>query len=149
MDTKAGFDIEQMAEVLIREAIRAIDRSHPANPGNRRFGSALQTSSGSVFSSSAFWSDTLSLTLHAEHAALAHAAAHNDRQVVAIASVSTEDEHGETHCHPCGICKQLIYENSLSSGIDILVLMANLKGKFTARHISELDLFPWPAKQAI
>jgi cytidine deaminase len=149
MDTKAGFDIEKMANALIREAIRAIDGSHPANPANRRFGSALQTSSGHVFASSAFWSDTLSLTLHAEHAALAHAAAHNDRQVVAIASVSTEDEHGETYCHPCGICKQLIYENSLSSGIDILVLMANLKGKFTARHISELDLFPWPARQAI
>jgi cytidine deaminase len=149
MDTKVEFDIEQMAEVLVREAIRAIDASHPANPGDRRFGSALQTSSGRVFSSSAFWSDTLSLTLHAEHAALAHAAAHNDRQVVAIASVSTEDEHGETYCHPCGICKQLIYENSLSSGIDILVLMANLKGKFIIKHISELDLFPWPAKQAI
>lgn len=149
MDTKAGFDIEQVAEVLIRAAIRAIDGSHPANPRNRRFGSALQTSSGQVFSSSAFWSDTLSLTLHAEHAALAHAAAHNDRQVVAIASVSSEDERGETYCHPCGICKQLIYENSLSSGIDIVVLMANLKGKFITRHISELDSFPWPAKQAV
>jgi cytidine deaminase len=148
MDTKADLDIKGLAEVLIREAIRAIDGSHPANPANRRFGSALQTSSGRVFSSSAFWSDTLSLTLHAEHAALAHAAAHNDRQVVAIACVSSEDEQGEMYCHPCGICKQLIYENSLSSGIDILVFMANLKGKFTVRPISELDLFPWPANRA-
>jgi cytidine deaminase len=148
-DTTAAFDMEKMAEALIREAIRAIDGSHPANPWNRRFGCALQTSSGRVFASSAFWSDTLSLTLHAEHAALAHAAAHNDRQVVAIASVSTEDQSGDAYCHPCGICKQLIYENSLSSGIDILVLMANFKGKFFARHISELDLFPWPARHAV
>ena len=147
MDTKSGLDIEKIADVLIGEAIRAINGSHPDNPGNRRFGSALQTSSGNVFSSSAFWSDTLSLTLHAEHAALAHAAAHNDRQAVAIACVSTEDEHGEAYCHPCGICKQLIYENSLSSGIDILVVMANLKGKFTVRYISELVPFPWPPKR--
>ena len=142
-------DIEKFADSLIHEAMLATERSNPANPPNLRFGAAVLTASAAVYSASAFWSDTLSLTLHAEHAALAHAAAHNDRQVVAIASVSTEDESGDTYCHPCGICKQLIYENSLSSGIDILVLMANLKGKFTARHISELRPFPWPARQAI
>jgi cytidine deaminase len=137
-------DIDRMAESLIREATHAIERSHPSNPKNLRFGSALQTTSGNIFSSSAFWSDTLSLVLHAEHAALAHAAAHNDRLVVALACVSTEDERGDKYCHPCGICKQLIYENSLNSGIDTLVVMANLKGKFILKRISEISLFPWP-----
>ena len=137
-------DLTQLAEVLIGEAIRAIDRSHPSNPPKLRFGAALKTSSGNVFSSSAFWSDTLTLALHAEHAALAHAAAHNDRRVIAIACVSTEDPNGDAFCHPCGICKQLIYENSLSSGIDVLVLMANRKGGFISKRVSELDSFPWP-----
>lgn len=138
-------DTQKLAEGLIGEAIRAIDGSHSSNPKNLRFGSAVQTSSGNIFASSAFWSDTLTLALHAEHAALAHAAAHNDPDIVAIACVSTEDENGESFCHPCGICKQLIYENSLDSGIDIHVFMANLKGKFITKRISELVQFPWPA----
>ena len=116
-------DIEKFADSLIREAMLATERSHPANPPNLRFGAAV----------------------HAEQSALAHAAAHNDRQVVAIACVSTEDESGESCCHPCGICKQLLYESSRNSGIDIVVLMANRKGKFVTRKISELSPFPWPA----
>lgn len=138
-------DIEKFADSLIHEAMLATERSNPANPPNLRFGAAVLTASAAVYSASAFWSDTLSLALHAEQAALAHAAAHNDRQVVAIACVSTEDESGESWCHPCGICKQLLYESSRSSGIDIVVLMSNRKGKFIARKISELSPFPWPA----
>ena len=140
-------DTQDIAKRLIGEAVRAIEGSHSSNPKNLLFGSAVQTSSGNVFASSAFWSDTLTLVLHAEHAALAHAAAHNDRDVVAIACVSTEDESGNDFCHPCGICKQLIYENSLYSGIDVHVFMANLKGEFMTKRISELVQFPWPDRR--
>jgi cytidine deaminase len=143
-----AMDVDHFAESLIREAMLATERSHPANPANLRFGAAVLASSGAVYSSSAYWSDTLSLALHAEQAALAHAAAHNDRHIVAIACVSTEDESGETWWHPCGICKQLLYESSQSSGIDIVVLMANQKGKFITRTISELTPFPWPPPRA-
>jgi cytidine deaminase len=137
-------NMRDIAKRLIGEAIQALDHSHPSNPKNLWFGAAVQTSSGSVFASSAFWSDTLTLALHAEHAALAHAAAHNEREVIAIACVSTEDESGLAFCHPCGICKQLLYESSLASGIDIRVFMANLKGDFIGKWISELVPFPWP-----
>jgi cytidine deaminase len=137
--------IQDIASTLISAAVGAIDNSHPSNPSNLRFGAAVQSLSGVVFVSSAFWSDTLTLALHAEHAALAHASAHNDRLIAAIACVSTEDATGETFCHPCGICKQLLYENALSSGSDIRVFMANLKGAFIARWISELVSFPWPS----
>ena len=82
-----------------------------------------------MYSSSAFWSDTLTLALHAEHATLAHGAAHGHRANLAIVCVSIADKNTEELCHPCGICKQLIYESSLSSGIDVLVIMANLKGE--------------------
>jgi cytidine deaminase len=134
----------EIAKRLIAEAIRALDHSHPNNPKNLRFGAAVQTAASNVFASSAFWSDTLTLALHAEHAALAHAAAHNEREVIAIACVSTEDENGEAFCHPCGICKQLLYESAQTSGIDVRVFMANLKGDYIARWISELVPFPWP-----
>lgn len=135
---------EPMRAKLIEAAIQALDRSHPANPSKLKFGAAVLTRSGEIFASSAFWSDTLSLSVHAEHAALVHAAAHGEREIVGIAAVSTEDEAKERKCHPCGICKQLLYESSLLTGIDLEVVMANLKGEYDLRRISELVPFPWP-----
>lgn len=134
------------ASSLVAEAIRALDHAHPSNPPNLRFGAAVLDTRGNIFSASAFWSDSLSLVLHAEHAALAHAAAHGCHLISAIACVSTEDPTQRQHCHPCGLCKQLVYENARTSGLDVRVYMANLSGQYIARPISELVPFPWPAK---
>ena len=131
---------------LIAEAIAALDRSHPSNPPHLRFGAAVSTSRGTIYSASAFWSDTLTLALHAEHAAVAHAAAHGERDIRAIACVSTEDPVGEGICHPCGLCKQILYESSRGSGIDLEVYMASRNGTFVLKRISELAPFPWPSK---
>jgi cytidine deaminase len=139
---------EPMSELiprqLIEAAIRALEFSHPRNPPNLRFGAAVLTSSGAVYAASAFWSDTLTLAIHAEHAALVHAAIHGDRNVEAIACVSTEDPEGNEHCHPCGLCRQVIYENGRESRRDITVYMANLRGAHIAKTISELMAYPWP-----
>ncbi len=130
---------------LVKAAIAALDRSHPANPPDRKFGAALITKAGNVYVSSAYWSETLALALHAEQAALAHAAAHGEREVVALATVSTEDEDGTQLCHPCGICKQLMYESWSDSGIDIEVVMAARNGDYLVKPISEMTPYPWPA----
>ena len=130
---------------LVAEAIKALDRSHPANPPDRKFGAALITAAGDIYASSAYWSETLALCLHAEQAALAHAAAHGERDVIALACVSTEDAEGTALCHPCGLCKQLLYESGQSSGHDITVLMAARNGDYKAIQISELSPYPWPA----
>jgi cytidine deaminase len=134
----------EIPALLIREATAALSNAHPANPPNLKFGAAVLSADGKVFSASAFWSDTLSLVVHAEHAALVHAAAHGEHTISAIACVSTEDESRKKHCHPCGICKQLLYENSRRSGRDITVYMANLNGDCITKRISELVPFPWP-----
>ena len=135
-------------EELLAEARASLERSHPANPPDRKFGAAVLSSSGEIFSSSAYWSETLALCLHAEQTALAVAAAHAQREIVAIATISTEDPEGKAHCHPCGICKQLLYESSQFSGIDIQVYMSNLEGDVIEKRISELVLFPWPAPKS-
>ncbi|MDJ0828151.1 MAG: hypothetical protein QNJ16_21965, partial [Rhodobacter sp.] len=70
---------------LVAEAIRALGLSNPANPPDRKFGAALMTAKGNVYAASAFWSETLALCLHAEQAALAHAAAHGEFDIVALA----------------------------------------------------------------
>ena len=136
--------LTDLQQELISAAIKALDGSHPQNPANLKFGAALRTESGMIYSSSAFWSVTLALALHGEQAALAHAAAHSERRIVAIACVSTEDSEGRRYCHPCGICKQLMYESALDSGIDMEVLMANLKGDAIIERISTIVPYPWP-----
>ncbi len=135
-----------MYEDLIDAAIRALENSHPSNPANLRFGAAVLTDKRSIYASSAFWSDTLCLALHAEQAAIAHSAAHGERGIVAVACVSTEDADGEQKCQPCGVCKQLLYESFRDSGIDITVVMSNLKRQYLVESISRLCPYPWPNK---
>ena len=130
---------------LITEAITSLEHSHKHIPLNLRFGSAVLTDNGNIYKSCAFWSYTSTLTLHAEQAAIAHAAAHGESNIVAIVCVSTEDDKGEKYCHPCGICKQLIYERYIDTGVDIDVVMANLKGDYVVKKITELVPHPWPA----
>jgi cytidine deaminase len=132
-------------EKLVKEAIKALDNFYGGDPNSKYiFASAVLTDKGNIYSASNYVSDTASLTLHAEQAALAHAAAHKDNKIVAIAMVGKEDSNGEEFCHPCGICKQLIWENSMKSGISIKVVMANLKGKYIVKDIKELVPYPWP-----
>lgn len=134
-------------EKLVKEAINALDNFYGGYPTSKYiYASAVLTDKGNIYAASNYISDTTSLTLHAEQAALAHAAAHKDTRVVAIAMVGKEDPKGEEFCHPCGICKQLIWENSIKSGIPIKVVMANLKGKFVTKDIKELVPYPWPVQ---
>lgn len=130
-------------QALIREAILALGSAYIPDPKGWRFGSAVLTSKGNIYRSGQYFSDTYSLTLHAEQAAMAHAAAHGEHEFVAIASVSS-GEDGKRYCHPCGMCKQLIYENSLRIKRDIDVVMANRNGEYVIKKISELVPFPWP-----
>lgn len=132
---------------LVTEAIEALDHAYIPDPKGWRFGSAVLTKKGNIYSSGQYYSDTYSLTLHAEQAALAHAAAHGEHDVVAIAAVSTEDPKGKVYCNPCGMCKQLIYEHAKRSGHDIDVVMANRSGEYIIKKISELLSFPWPPEE--
>lgn len=135
---------EEDYQKLINEAIRALDNANEKQPEHLRFGAAVLSKQGNIYSSGNYWSDTAFLVLHAEQAALAHAASHGERDILAIACVSTEDEKKEKFCHPCGVCKQLIYESSRDSKIDVEVVMANLKGEYIAKKISEIISYPWP-----
>lgn len=132
-------------EKLVKEAINALESYYGPDPNTKYiFASAILTDKGNIYTASNYSSDTASLTLHAEQAALSHAAAHKDTKIVAIAMVGKEDPNGEKICHPCGICKQLIWENSLRTGIPIKVVMANLKGKYIVKDIKDIVPYPWP-----
>lgn len=96
------------------------------------------------------------MLLHAEQTALAHAAVHGEPNIVAIAVVgrgeavlpvsTIEVKEGKGFAYPCGICRQLIWENALRSGHKVEVIMANLDGKYIVKGIESLVPNPWPGK---
>jgi len=94
----------------------------------------LMTKSGNIYIGVSYKSDTETLTMHSEATALAHAAIHGEKEIVAITG---------PNCH---ICKQLIYESSLCSGIDIVVVIEE-DGKIKQIPISKMMPYPWPKKQ--
>jgi len=97
------------------------------------YAAAVLTKKGHIYGGASYCSDTYTLTMHGEAVALAHANLHGEREIVAITG---------PNCH---ICKQLIYENSLRSGIDILVIIKE-KDKVKQIPISQLMPYPWPEK---
>jgi len=98
---------------------------------NDGFAMALMTVSGQIFTGVSYKSDTRTLTMHSEATALAHAAIHGETKIVAITG---------PNCH---ICKQLIYESSLRSGIDTVVIMEEA-GEIKQVPISKMMPYPWP-----
>jgi cytidine deaminase len=101
---------------------------------NSGYAVALLTATGSIYEGVSYKSDTYTLTMHSEVTALANAAIHGEKEIVAITG---------PNCH---ICKQLIYESSLNSGIDIVVIIEEA-GEIKQIPISELMPYPWPEKE--
>src|SRR6185295_12669260 len=100
--------IEQCNELLER-AEKALVNTYPES-GNG-YAVALLTKAGNIYEGASYKSDTYTLTMHSEATALANAAIHGEKEVIAITG---------PNCH---ICKQLIYESSLNSGIDVLIII--------------------------
>jgi cytidine deaminase len=101
--------------------------------GSTGYAVALMTESEKIFQGVSYKSDTRTLTMHSEMTALAHAAIHGETDIVAITG---------PNCHTC---KQIIYENSLRSGIDIVIVVQE-KDVIKQVPISELMPYPWPEK---
>lgn len=114
---------------LLKAADEAMKNTFPkANDG---FAAALMTKAGNIYTGISYSSDTETLTMHSEATALAHAAIHGETEIAAITGPS------------CHICKQLIYESGLRSGIDTVEIIEEYD-KIKQIPISEMMLYPWP-----
>jgi cytidine deaminase len=118
-------------EKLLSEAEDALNYTYPER--NKGYSVALMTSKGNIYQGASYGSDTATLTMHSEASALTHAAIHGETDIVAITG---------PNCH---ICKQLIWESSLRSGIEVVVVVKD-GGKIMQIPISELMPYPWPDK---
>lgn len=133
---------------LIQAAVEGMRNAFTGTnkPDDIRFGAAVLTKKGNVYSSGQYYSDTYSLTLHAEQAALAHAAAHGEYTIVAIfITYNKAASLGEDTIYPCHMCKQLLWENYLRSKQNTEIIMVDEKGKILEK-LKLLDIinYPWP-----
>jgi cytidine deaminase len=141
-----SLDIEQKLVEAAEEGIKNCFTTKNL-PGDYRIGASVLTDKGNIYSSGYYKSDTGSLTLHAEQACLAHAAAHGEYAVVAIAitwnDAAVSLNHNES-IYPCHMCKQLLWESHLRSGKDMEIIIVE-KGKIIERLIlTEIMNYTWP-----
>ncbi len=123
---------ESTCKKLLKKAEKALINAFPKTAVNK-FAVTLLTKKGNIYEGISYGSDTATLTMHSEATALAHAAIHGETEIIAITG---------PNCH---ICKQLIYESSLRSGIDTVIVFVE-SGKIKQIPISTLMPYPWPNK---
>lgn len=122
---------EAEANKLLHLAEDVSNNTYPK--GSNGYSVCALTKKGNTYQGVSYKSDTRTLTMHSEMTALAHAAIHGETDVVAITG---------PNCH---MCKQLIYENSLRSGIDIVIVIKE-DGGVKQVPISALMPYAWPEK---
>ncbi len=134
-ETSAGKRFYRLSEEECRKLLQAgseaIRNTYPKP--NDGYSVALLVRSGNTYTGVSYKSDTATLTMHSEATALANAAIHGEKEVVAITG---------PNCH---ICKQLIYESSLRSGIDVNIIIEE-GSEIKQVPISTLMPYPFPEK---
>ncbi len=123
---------EEKAREMFARAEAALANTYP-DPNSGHAVTVL-TDQGDLFEGVSYKSQTQTLTMHSEATALANAAIHGQKNILAITG---------PNCH---ICKQLIWESALNSGIDTLVLTEE-DGQILQTPISELMPMPWLNKE--
>lgn len=119
---------EQTAREMLRREQSVKVNSYP-EPGG--YAVMVLTAKGSIYEGVSYKSETYTLTMHCEMTALANAAIHGEKDIIAITG---------PNCH---MCKQLIWESALNSGNDIQIIMDE-NGEIKQVPISTMMPYPWP-----
>lgn len=128
---------------MIKRAVNTLQRSHRIYDAGEKYSACVYTRSGNYYEGFSIFSSTHSLTIHAEQAAIINAILNHDEEIVAIAIVSTETELKPL---PCGICRQLLYENARSTKLDIKIVCQSID-KIDRFNLSELYPHQWPDRE--
>lgn len=129
---------------LIKSAKDALKNDF-AVKNKSNYSAAVLTKKSNIYSAVSYFSDTYSLTLHGEQAALAHAAAHGEGEIIAIAVASNEEKDKGKFTNPCHMCKQLLYESSKKSGHEMLIILSNNHDEVQEVKLKNMISYPWPA----
>jgi cytidine deaminase len=132
---KKGKKLYDIPDKICREMLQLADKAmtNCFPIPNKGFAVTVLTDKGNLYAGVSYNSDTYTLTMHSEATALAHAAIHGETNIIAITG---------PNCH---ICKQLIWESSLRSNIDVMIILQE-NGKINKQPISSMMPYPWPEK---
>lgn len=119
----------EIEKELVKKALEAREKAY-APYSNFKVGAALITKDKRIFTGCNIENASYGLSNCAERTAIFKAVSEGVKEIEAIAVVCG----GETHCSPCGACRQVIAE----FGKDIKVIMANEKGEYTVSNIQQL-----------
>ncbi len=134
---------EDAIKKLVLEAKEAL--KNPLGKGSSTvYTAAVLSDKGNIYPGISYFSDTYSLTLHGEQAALSHAASHGEEKILAIAVASTEDKKSGEFTNPCHMCKQLLYESQRRSNIPMTVILTNKHGETKEIKLDDMLSYPWP-----
>lgn len=132
---KDGFKSYKLSDEECRKLLdageSAMEYTYPTP--NKGFAVALLTEKGNTYTGASYVSDTHNTTMHSEAVAIAIAANNGETRIVAITG---------PNCHNC---KQLIWESSIRSKIDTMIIIEEKDG-IRQVPISELMPYPWPDK---
>lgn len=134
---------KSIKEKLVAEARAALKNPYPKD-SDTVYAAAVLTKRGNIYSAAQYFSDTYSLTLHAEQSVLAHAAAHGEGEIAAIAITSSEDRKKGQFTYPCHMCKQLLYESQLRSRLPMQVILFNKHGQIQELALDDMLSHVWP-----
>ena len=129
---------------LKQASIEALKTPYPKD-SKGVFAAAVLTTTNKIFASAQYFSDTYSLTLHAEQAALAHAAAHGQGEIIAIAITSNQQD--QPMAYPCHMCKQLLWESHLRSKQPMTIIVFDQQGNQEQLNLDDIINYPWPPKK--
>ena len=134
---------QEQKNAIIKAAREALDNEY-AKKNNAKYSAAVLTSSGAIYPAVSYFSDTYTLTAHGEQAALIHAAAHGEDEILAIAVASLEDKKPGEFTNPCHMCKQLLYESQKRSNLPMLLILTNNHGETHEVLLSDMISYLWP-----
>ncbi|MDR2157403.1 MAG: cytidine deaminase [Clostridiales Family XIII bacterium] len=126
-------------KLLFRRAKSASGLAYAPYSGFR-VGAAALTASGEIFEGANVENSSYGATVCAERVAVSNAVLHGHKDgivAIAIAAFSDGRDHkpsGFVVAHPCGICRQFIFE----FGADIRIIVGKDEDHLDVRSISEL-----------
>lgn len=130
-------------DLLVKSAKEALKNEY-AVKNRGHYSAAVLTTAGNIYPGVSYYSETHSLTLHGEQAALVHAAAHGESEIIAIAIASREIKNSGEFTNPCHMCKQLLYESSRRNNLPMLIILSNNVDEVKEVPLEDMISYPWP-----
>ncbi len=129
---KNGLKVYQLPNEICQKMFKMVNEYLPNSyPVGNKVASVVLTATGKFYPGVSYHTQIMSLTMHAEAVALGNAATYGEKEITAITG---------PNCHAC---KQIIWESSIHSGIDIIILLKETD-QIKQIPISEMMLYAWP-----